>query len=68
MILINVREKKPKRQVVPIGMPTVCWENTSTKHSKYCAIQRLEHVDDFSFREVFGRIRVAFYKIRSAPS
>ena len=63
-----LEKRKPKRQVVPIGMPTVCWENTSTKHNKYCVNQRLEHVDDICFREVFGRIRVVFYQIRSAPS
>jgi hypothetical protein len=37
----------------------------STKHSKYIVNQKLEHVDDISFRELFGRIRVVFYKLRS---
>jgi hypothetical protein len=30
--------------------------------------QKLEHVDDISFRDLFGRIRVVFYKILSVPS
>ena len=38
----------------------------STKHNKYVVNQKLDHVDDISFRELFGRIRVVFfYKIRS---
>ena len=40
-------------------------KNTSIKHSKYVVNQKLEHVEDISFRELFGRIRVVFYKIRS---
>jgi hypothetical protein len=39
-------------------------KNTSTKHNKYVVNQKLEHVEDISFRELFGRIRVVFYKIR----
>ena len=35
---------------------------------KYVVNQKLEHVDGISLRELFGRIRVAFYKIRSVPS
>jgi hypothetical protein len=35
---------------------------------EYVVNQKLEHVDDISFRELFGRIRVHFYKIRSVPS
>jgi hypothetical protein len=31
------------------------------KHSKYVVNQKLEHVDDISFRELFGRIRVGFF-------
>jgi len=52
-------------QFVPIGMgmPTVCWKKKSTKRKKYCVNQNLEHVDDISFRELFGRIRVVFYTI-----
>jgi hypothetical protein len=30
----------------------------STKHNKYVVNQKLEHVVDISFRELFGRIRV----------
>jgi len=35
----------------------------SIKQSKYVGNQKLEHFDDISFRELFGRIRVGFYKI-----
>jgi len=35
-------------------------KNTSIKHSKYVVNQKLEHVDDISFRERFGRIRDFF--------
>ena len=48
-------------------MPTVL-KNTSTKHSKYVVNQKLEHVEDISFRELFDGIRVVFYKIRSVSS
>ena len=34
---------------------------TSTKDNKYIVNQTLEHVDDISFRELFGRIRVFFF-------
>jgi hypothetical protein len=43
-------------------------KNTPTKHSKYVVNQKLEHVEDIGFRELFGRIRVVFYKIRSVSS
>jgi hypothetical protein len=43
-------------------------KNTSNKDNKYAFNQQLEHVDDISFRELFGRIRVFFYKIRSVHS
>jgi hypothetical protein len=36
--------------------------------TEYVVNQKLQHVDDISFRERFGRIRVFFYKIRSVPS
>ena len=36
---------------------------------KCLQVELLEHVDDVSFRELFGRIRVVFiYKIRSVLS
>jgi len=40
-------------------------KNTFTKDNKYVVNQKLEHVDDISFREMFGRNRVVFYKLRS---
>jgi hypothetical protein len=45
-------------------------KNTSTKDNKYVVNQKLEHVDDISFRERFGRISGAFFlqkKILSLP-
>jgi hypothetical protein len=29
-------------------MQIVCWKNTSTKHNKYVAIQKLEHFDQLT--------------------
>jgi hypothetical protein len=45
-------------------------KNTSTKYNKYAVNQKLEHVDDISFRELFGSVFsfFFFYKIRSVPS
>ena len=43
-------------------------KNTSTKHSKYVVNQKLEDIDDVSFREHLGRMRADFYKIRSVSS
>jgi hypothetical protein len=54
-------------QFVHIAMPTVL-KNTPTKDNKYVGNQKLEDVDDISFRELFGRIRVVFYKIRAVSS
>ena len=31
-------------------------KNTSTKDNKYVVNQKIEHVDDISFKELFGRI------------
>jgi hypothetical protein len=42
-----------------IGIPTVL-KNTSIKDDKYVVNQKLEHVDDISFRDLFGRIRVVY--------
>jgi hypothetical protein len=36
--------------------------------SVFVVNQKLEHVEDISFRELFGRIRVVFYKIRFVSS
>ena len=43
-------------------------KNRSTKQNKYVVNQKLEHVDDINSRELFGKIRVAAYKIRYVPS
>jgi hypothetical protein len=65
--LIRIKEQVGEK------MSTICTyryadcllKNTCTKHSKYVVIQKLEPVEDISFRELFGRIREAFYTIRS---
>jgi hypothetical protein len=57
-----------KKQVGKKGS-TVCtnryadclFKNTSIKDNKYVVNQKLEHVDDISFREHFDRIRVVFF-------
>jgi hypothetical protein len=36
-------------------------KNTLTKDNRYVVNQKLEHVDDLSFRELFGRIKVVFF-------
>jgi hypothetical protein len=36
-------------------------KNTSTKDNKFVVNQKLEHVDEISFTELFGRIRVVFF-------
>ena len=42
---------------------------SSTKDNKYIVNQNLEHVDDISFGEPFGQIRVVFSKLNlSLPS
>jgi hypothetical protein len=38
-------------------------KNTSTKDNKYVVNQKLEHVDDISFSEFVGRIRVFFLAV-----
>jgi hypothetical protein len=38
-------------------------KNSSAKHSKYVVNQKLEHVDDINFRELFGRIRVVLAEL-----
>jgi hypothetical protein len=48
-------------------VPTVCWKNTSTKDNKYVVNQKLEHVDDISYREHFGRIKSGFLQNNFCP-
>ena len=38
-------------------------KNTSTKHNKYVVNQSLAHIDDISFRELFGGIKSAIPEI-----
>ena len=42
-------------------------KNTSTKENKYVVNQTLVHVDDISFRELFGSIRVFFLENMICP-
>jgi len=42
-------------------------KNTSIKHNKYAVKQKLEHIDDINFREVFGRIRVFLFLNKICP-
>jgi hypothetical protein len=39
----------------------------STKHNKYVVNQKLEHFDDISFRELYGRIRVVLLGEKEIP-
>jgi hypothetical protein len=54
-------------QFLLIGMPTVFWK-TGPEHIKCVFNEKLEYVDDFSFRALFGRIRVVIYKVKYVPS
>ena len=68
--LIRIKEQiGEKRSTVCTHRYADCLlKNTSTKHIKYVVNQKLEHIEDISFRELFGRIRVVFYKIRFVSS
>jgi hypothetical protein len=39
-------------------------KNRPTKHNKYISNKKLEHFNNISFRELFGRITSAFYFAR----
>ena len=62
---MNIRIKEQvgeKRSTVRTLRDADCLlKNTTTKHKKYVVNQKLEHVDDISFRERFGRIKVGFF-------
>ena len=51
--------------MVPIGIPTVCWKNTSSKRNKYVVNQEIKHLDNVSFREFF--VWVILYKVGFIP-
>ena len=38
-------------------------KNIPTKHKKYVVNQKLEHLDDISFWQLFGRIRAVFPEV-----
>jgi hypothetical protein len=49
--IVNQRNKSARRaQLVPISNADCLLKNTSTKHNKYVVNQKLEHVEDISFR------------------
>jgi hypothetical protein len=64
--IIRIKEQVGER------MSTVCshkyvdclLENRSREHIKCVFNEKLEHVDDFSFRELVGRIRMVIYKVK----
>jgi hypothetical protein len=67
--IIRIKEQVGER------MSTVCshkyvdclLENRSREHIKCVFNEKLEHVDDFSFRELVGRIRMVIYKVKYVP-
>jgi len=56
--------RKVGAQLVSIGMLTVCWK-TCPPNSKYVVNQKLEPLDDTSFSQPFGRIKVVFQEVVS---
>ena len=59
---IRIKEEigEKRSTVCTHGYADCLLKNTSTKHNKYVVNQKLEHVDDIIFRELFGRISVFF--------
>ena len=43
--------------------PHCLLKNMPTKQKKYVANQKLEHLGDISFLQLFGRIRVVFHEV-----
>jgi hypothetical protein len=68
--LVRIKEQVGEKRsaVFTHGYADCLLKNTSTKYNKYGVNHKHEHVDDISFIELFGRIRVVFFKIRSVPS
>ena len=58
--LIRIKEQVDEKRstVCTHRYAAVCWKNTSTNDNKYVVNLNLNHVDDISFRQLFGRIRV----------
>ena len=53
-----------KRCTVSTHMYADCLlKNMPTKHKKYVVNPNLEHLDDISFWQLFGRIRVVFPEV-----
>jgi hypothetical protein len=71
-IRIKKQVGEKRSTVLPIGNADCLLKNSSTKDNKFVVNQKLGHVDDISFRELFARIGVffccLFYKIRSVSS
>jgi len=53
--------REEEHNLYPYVCPTVYLTKMSTKHHKYVVNQKFDHVDDISFKEVLGRIRVVFF-------
>jgi hypothetical protein len=56
LIRINEQVGEKRSTVCTHRYVNCLLKNTSTKDNKYVVNQKLEHVDDISFRELFGRI------------
>ena len=67
--LIRIKEQVGQKRsaVCTHGYALCLLKNTSTKYNKYGVNQKHEHVDDISFRELFGRIRVVFFQNKICP-
>jgi hypothetical protein len=52
-------DKRDDLNFLIVNFPFIC--NNNPKHNKYVVNQKREHVDDISFKEIFGRIRVDFF-------
>ena len=61
LIRITEHVGEKRSAVFTHGYADCLLKNTSTKYSKYGFNHKHEHVDDISFRELFGRIRVGFF-------
>ena len=58
--LLRIKEQVGKKEKNTVGThrsADCLLKNTSTKHNKYVVNQKVEHDDDISFREHFGRIK-----------
>jgi hypothetical protein len=67
-LVVTISRSFPHSRLIT-GFVNILTQRVPTKDNKYVVNQKLEHIDDISFRELFGRIRVLyFYKIMSLPT